>query len=83
MLEENWSLDTIANAFFLRTIHTDPAGWTRLEEVLEDVYRRLLVINNEFHMPRTEEIFKKALEDAWNLIFARGFLSSTAAQWPV
>ncbi|CAK9081452.1 unnamed protein product [Durusdinium trenchii] len=48
VFEENWSLDTIANAFMLRTTHTDPAGWTKL-----------LVINNAFHMPRTKEIFIK------------------------
>ncbi|CAJ1360146.1 unnamed protein product, partial [Effrenium voratum] len=55
--EENWSLDTIANAFFLRTTHTDMAGWNRL-----------LVVNNEFHMPRTREIFNKvfALEPLQN-----------------
>eukprot|EP00434_Breviolum_minutum_P032493 symbB.v1.2.028733.t1/scaffold3013.1/size65374/3 len=49
--EENWSLDTIANAFFLRTTHTDPAGWNRL-----------LVISNAFHMPRTREIFLKVFD---------------------
>jgi len=46
--EENWSLDTIANAFMFRAIHTDVAGW-----------RRLVVVNNEFHMPRTRLIFEK------------------------
>ena len=40
------SLDTIGNAYFARVIHTDPAG-----------LRRLLVINSEFHMPRTRMIF--------------------------
>ena len=34
--------DTIGNAYFLRATHTDPAGW-----------RNLVVITNEFHMPRT------------------------------
>jgi uncharacterized SAM-binding protein YcdF (DUF218 family) len=40
------SLDTIGNAYFARVIHTDPAG-----------LRRLLVVNSEFHMPRTQMIF--------------------------
>lgn len=43
---ETASLDTIGNAFFARVIHTDPAG-----------LRRLLVVNSEFHMPRTKMIF--------------------------
>src|SRR4051812_13753531 len=43
---ETASLDTIGNAFFARVIHTDPAG-----------LRRLLVVNSEFHMPRTRMIF--------------------------
>lgn len=44
---ETSSWDTIGNAFFARTIHTDPRGWARL-----------LVITSEFHMPRTEAIFR-------------------------
>eukprot|EP00440_Ansanella_granifera_P031020 gb/GFBE01033684.1/.p1 GENE.gb/GFBE01033684.1/~~gb/GFBE01033684.1/.p1 ORF type:complete len:167 (+),score=27.71 gb/GFBE01033684.1/:1-501(+) len=48
VFEENWSLDTIANAYMLRTGHTDAAGWSRL-----------LVVNNAFHMPRTRAIFEK------------------------
>jgi uncharacterized SAM-binding protein YcdF (DUF218 family) len=43
---ETASLDTIGNAYFARVIHTDPAG-----------VRRLLVVNSEFHMPRTRVIF--------------------------
>ncbi len=43
---ETASLDTIGNAYFARVIHTDPAG-----------LRRLLVVNSEFHMPRTQMIF--------------------------
>ena len=43
---ETASLDTIGNAYFARVIHTDPA-----------VLRRLLVVNSEFHMPRTRMIF--------------------------
>jgi uncharacterized SAM-binding protein YcdF (DUF218 family) len=41
------SLDTIGNAYFARMIHTDPRGW-----------RKLLVINSDFHMPRTQLIFR-------------------------
>ena len=44
--QESVSLDTIGNAYFLRTIHTDPVRW-----------RRLLVITSEFHMNRTRAIF--------------------------
>jgi uncharacterized SAM-binding protein YcdF (DUF218 family) len=43
---ETASLDTIGNAYFARAIHTDPAG-----------LRRLLVMNSEFHMPRTRMVF--------------------------
>jgi len=31
LFEEGFSLDTIGNAYFLRTMHTDVAGWRRLE----------------------------------------------------
>jgi hypothetical protein len=44
---ESASFDTIGNAFFARTMHTDVRGW-----------RNLLVITSEFHMPRTEAIFR-------------------------
>ena len=44
--QEGVSLDTIGNAYFLRTIHTDPVRW-----------RRLLIITSEFHMNRTRAIF--------------------------
>lgn len=43
---ETTSYDTIGNAFFARTSHTDINGW-----------RRLLVITNDFHMNRTMAIF--------------------------
>lgn len=47
VLTETASYDTIGNAYFARTIHTDPAGW-----------RKLLIVNSEFHMPRTEIVFR-------------------------
>uniref|UniRef100_A0A7S1Y322 DUF218 domain-containing protein n=1 Tax=Grammatophora oceanica TaxID=210454 RepID=A0A7S1Y322_9STRA len=43
---ETTSFDTIGNAYFTRTSHTDPAGW-----------RKLLVITNQFHMLRSKAIF--------------------------
>jgi uncharacterized SAM-binding protein YcdF (DUF218 family) len=43
---ETTSYDTIGNAFYTRTTHTDITGW-----------RNLLIITNEFHMDRTRMIF--------------------------
>lgn len=43
---ETTSYDTIGNAYFARTTHTEFNGW-----------RKLLVITNEFHMSRTQKIF--------------------------
>ena len=47
ILAETFSYDTIGNAFFTRTVHADPRG-----------LRRLHVITSEFHMARTEAIFR-------------------------
>merc|ERR1711976_1081123 len=47
VFEENWSLDTIANAYMLRAVHTDVSAW-----------RHLVIVNNEFHMKRTQAIFE-------------------------
>ena len=44
---ETTSYDTIGNAFYARTSFTDLAGWNKL-----------LIITNEFHMPRTRAIFE-------------------------
>jgi len=43
---ETTSYDTIGNAFFARTSHTDHAGW-----------RKLLVITSAFHVERSKAIF--------------------------
>ena len=47
IVTETASFDTIGNAFFARTMHTDVRGW-----------RSLLIITSEFHMPRSEAIFR-------------------------
>ena len=47
ILIEACSFDTIGNAYFSRVVHAIPRGLTRL-----------LVITSEFHMPRTEIIFR-------------------------
>lgn len=43
---ETSSYDTIGNAYFARTSHTEFNGW-----------RKLLIVTNEFHMSRTVKIF--------------------------
>jgi len=48
ILEENMSMDTEGNAYFLRTMHVDPAN-----------VRRLTVVTNRWHMPRTKAVFNK------------------------
>jgi hypothetical protein len=47
LLVETSSLDTIGNAYFARVIHTDVRN-----------LRKLLVITSQFHLPRTETIFR-------------------------
>ncbi|KAL1511937.1 hypothetical protein AB1Y20_005217 [Prymnesium parvum] len=47
LLEESVSLETVGNAFFTRVMHTDVRS-----------LRRLAVINNRFHMPRTRAVFE-------------------------
>ena len=41
------SYDTVGDAFFGRIVHAEPRG-----------LRRLLIVNSEFHMPRTEAVFR-------------------------
>jgi uncharacterized SAM-binding protein YcdF (DUF218 family) len=47
ILAETSSYDTIGNAFFARLMHVDPRG-----------LRRLLIVNSEFHMARTQAVFR-------------------------
>lgn len=44
--EENFSLDTIGNAYFLRTVHCEPGR-----------FKKLVVVTNSWHMDRTKAIF--------------------------
>lgn len=47
VLEESVSLETVGNAFFTRVIHTDVRS-----------LRKLVVVNNRFHMPRARAVFE-------------------------
>jgi len=47
ILPETASWDTIGNAYFSRVVHVAPRG-----------FRRLLVLASEFHLTRTEAIFR-------------------------
>jgi hypothetical protein len=47
ILTETFSYDTIGNAFFTRLVHTEPRG-----------LRKLHTVNSEFHMQRTEAVFR-------------------------
>ena len=60
------SWDTIGNAYFARTMHTDPAGW-----------RRLLVITSQSHMPRAEAIFHWVFGASPQSGYRLAFLAST------
>lgn len=46
IFEESFSLDTIGNAYWLRTVHIHPGK-----------YRDVYVITNDWHMARTQSIF--------------------------
>jgi len=48
ILLENWSLDTIGNAYTALTMHCVPRN-----------LRNLLIITSDFHMPRSKSIFEK------------------------
>lgn len=47
ILLDNWSVDTIGNAFYSRQMLAEPLEM-----------RNLVVVTNEFHMPRTRAIFE-------------------------
>ena len=51
ILEENISLDTVGNAYFLRAIHIQP-----MVESSDFLYIRLTVITNNWHMKRTQVV---------------------------
>lgn len=56
VLLDNWSLDTIGNAFFARSMICEPMA-----------LKRCCVITNSFHMPRTRHIFHWVFNlDAWH-----------------
>ena len=46
VMEEGFSLDTLGNAYFLRSTHIDPGRFTRL-----------IVVTNDWHMDRTRAYF--------------------------
>ena len=50
MLLESWSLDTIGNAAFARLFHAELRAW-----------RRIHIITSDFHLARTEAIFRCAM----------------------
>ena len=57
LLFETSSYDTLGNAYFARTIHTEPLELTRLK-----------VITSNFHMPRTQAIFEFMFSDRFSAL---------------
>ena len=49
--EEDTSLDTVGNAYFLRAVHILPMSYRQNEKI------NLVIITNDWHMPRTRAIF--------------------------
>jgi uncharacterized SAM-binding protein YcdF (DUF218 family) len=49
--EEPYSVDTLGNAYFLRTLHMDPGK-----------YSELYVVTNEWHMARTKAMFQHVFD---------------------
>lgn len=71
VMVETCSLDTIGNAYFSRMIHAEPRK-----------LRRILVITSQFHLPRTEAIFRGVYglpDDARGTNFDLEFLATPNA----
>jgi hypothetical protein len=51
IITDDLSLDTMGNAYFLRTTHTNVFK-----------ARQLVVVTNSFHMPRTKSVFEKIFQ---------------------
>ncbi len=49
--EEPYSVDTLGNAYFLRTLHIDPGQ-----------YNLVYIITNDWHMPRTQAMFQHVFD---------------------
>lgn len=56
LLLEELSKDTIGNAYFSRTLHLEPRGWSRV-----------CVITSQFHLARARQIFDWILGDTYIL----------------
>lgn len=61
VFEENISLDTLGNAYFLRAIHVEPAR-----------INKLIVVTNDWHMPRVRAIFE--------FVFSLPFIGTDASK---
>eukprot|EP00392_Amoebophrya_sp_AT5.2_P017486 g17848.t1 len=76
ILEENASLDTIGNAYFLRVIHLEA-----LTKSLTPRGRvRVVLFTSEFHMPRTKAIFEHVLGLPWTTSTGSGAGTSAEAR---
>uniref|UniRef100_A0A7S3GWL5 DUF218 domain-containing protein n=1 Tax=Spumella elongata TaxID=89044 RepID=A0A7S3GWL5_9STRA len=68
--EESTSLDTIGNAYFLRAVHMSPA----------DMYK-MIVITNDWHMPRTRAIFDFVFSLPHRSRLERSTMQATLRRW--
>ena len=53
-MEEGFSLDTLGNAYFLRSTHIDPGRFTRM-----------VVVTNDWHMGRARAFFEAVFSLAY------------------
>ncbi|KAJ8598821.1 hypothetical protein CTAYLR_008662 [Chrysophaeum taylorii] len=60
LVVETTSYDTIGNAFFSRTSHTDVAGW-----------RKLAIVTSDFHVERSKAIFEWIFYGDYELTFVQ------------